>query len=622
MTIAVDWNVKLRNKQTKTSDNHNFFHLLQKIKVEIEREKCKWVPSESVITYVEACIKFNWFIAIQDPLLYLSQKLSKTFDHEVYEVYTESGEYTSFVVWPALYHHEGGPLLQKGVAQGYTPENGSLMTISPVTVLNEIKNTESYPKSTTVKKINSMTGTIKDTNDTVDKNQIAEIADVNEITNANPNPKATILKSIDDTSDTSENANHTKDTNERFDNTTVVTVLNKFQNQQTNKKSIILKNLDDTIDTSKNGSHTKDTNKTAGNTAEDTVLNTFQNAKPNPKTTILRKIDEMTKTNEYVKHTIDTNQTTDNKTIDTVSNKTKNIKLNPKTSILKKICEINEASKTINDTKQTNKTAHNTACEEDFLQKPNDMPADTNTDSSMKYKNTTPSGMKATGQHLKLIGKVTRRNFTLKGSTKMDETSLITTTNNLNKEGEKKDIKDWQETLNIDGNLGNTDNTFPIPSKTNTNVKLAMKASPMNKVNCNPVNARGNLNGKDMPLYTEHRQYRTGSNLSVNTKLLAKENKAKSDINTRLRDILMTPDEDFCKQNKSTETASIYNELEESIGATNGDKVKRPDKIDEHLTDTVKGGIDKCNKNKTINNAIVDMQTVEHSRRQITITDI
>ena len=600
------------------------FHLLQKIKVDIVREKGKWISSESVITYVEACIKFNWFMAIQDPPLYLSHTLSKTFDHEAYNVYTESGENTSFVVWPALYRHEGGPLLQKGVAQGYTPENGFLMTISPVTVFNEIKKTESYPKSTTVKKINSMTGTFKDTNDTiVHKNQTAEIADVNEITNAKPDPKATILNSIDDTSDTSENANHTKDTNKIYDNTTVMTVLNKFQNPKHEQKSTILRNLDDTIDTSKNASHTKDTIETAGNTAEDTVLNAFQNAKPNPKTTILKKIDEMTKTNnEYAKHTIDTNQTTDNKTIDTVLNKTKNIKLNPKTSILKKICEINEASKTTNDTKQTNKSAHNTACEEDFLQKPNDMPANTNTDSSMKYKSTTPSGMRATGQHLKLIGKVTRRNFTLKGSTKMDETSLITTTNNLNKEGEKKDIKDWQETLNIDGNLGNTDNTFPIPSNTNTNVKLAMKALPMNKENCNPVNACGNLNGKDMPLYTEHRQYRTGSNLSVNTKLLAKENKDKSDINTRLRDILMTPDEDFCKQNKSSDMTSVYSELEESIGASIGDKLKRPDKIDGHLTDTEKEGIDKCNKNNTLSNALVDIQKVEHSRRQITITDI
>ena len=586
------------------------------------REKGKWVSSESVIAYIESCIKFNWFVAIQDPPLYLSHTLSQTFDYEAYNVYTESGEYTSFVVWPALYRHEGGPLLQKGVAQGYNHENGSLMAISPVTGLNEIKNTESYPKSTTVEKINGMTGTSKDTNHTIEKDQIGEIANVNEMINAKPTPKATKLESIDDTSDTSKIANHTKDTNGRSDNTSVVTVLNKFQNPQTNQKSTILKNLDDTIDTSKNTRHTKDTNEASGNTAVDTLLNAFQNAKPNPKTTILRKIDDMTKTNEYAKHTIDINQTTDNKTIDTVLNKTKNIKPNRKTSILKKICEINEASKTTNDTKQTNKTADNTACEEDFLQKPNDRPANTNTDSSMKYKSTTPSGMRATGQHLKLIGKVTRRNFTLKGCTKMDETSLITTTNNLNKEGEKKDIKDWQETLNIDSNLGNTDSTFPIPSNTNTNVKLAMKASPMNKENCNPVNACNNLKGKDMPLYTEHRQYRTGSNLSVNTKLLAKENKDKSDINTRLRDILMTPDEDFCKQNKSMDMTSVYSELEESIGATISDKLKRPDKLDGHLTDTVKEGIDKCNKNKTLNNAFVDIQKVEHSRRQIAITDI
>ena len=536
------------------------------------REKGKWVSSELVMTYVEACIKINWFVAIQDPPLYLSHTLSKIFDHEAYKVYTESGEYTSFVVWPALYHHEGGPLLQKGVAQGFTPENGSLMTISPVTVVNEIKNTESYPKSTTVKNINSMTGTSKDTNHTIGKNQTAEIANVNEIINAKPHPKATILKSIDDTSDTIENANHDKDTNERSDNTTGGSVFNKFQNKKPEQKSTLFKNLDDTIDSSKNASHSKDTNEISGNTAVDTVMNAFQNAKPNSKTTILKKIDEMTKTNEYAKPTIDTNQTTDNKTIDTVLNKTKNIKPNQKTSILKKICEINEASKITN----------NTACDEDFLQKSSDRPANINTDSSMKYKSTTPSGMKSTGQHLKLIGKVTRRNFTLKGSTKMDETSLITTTNNLNKECEKKDIMDQQGTLNIDGNLGNTDNTSQTPSDTNNKVKLATKASPMNKKKCNSANACDSLNGKDRTLYTEHRQYRTGSNFLVNTKLLSKENKDKPDINTRLRDVLMTPDEDFCKQNKNTDMASVYDELEESIGATNGDKVKRPDKIGEH----------------------------------------
>lgn len=42
----------------------------------------------------------------------------KRFHTDVYKPYSQSGEYVDFLVLPALYLHENGPLLAKGIAQG------------------------------------------------------------------------------------------------------------------------------------------------------------------------------------------------------------------------------------------------------------------------------------------------------------------------------------------------------------------------------------------------------------------------------------------------------------------------------------------------------------------------
>lgn len=47
-----------------------------------------------------------------------SRKETEKLDHTAFKDYTKTGRYVDFVVWPALYLHEGGPLLCKGVAQG------------------------------------------------------------------------------------------------------------------------------------------------------------------------------------------------------------------------------------------------------------------------------------------------------------------------------------------------------------------------------------------------------------------------------------------------------------------------------------------------------------------------
>lgn len=58
-------------------------------------------------------------MVIQDPPMFLHPGVKKggTFDKSVYREYTSSGQKVVFTVWPALYLHEGGPLLQKGVVK-------------------------------------------------------------------------------------------------------------------------------------------------------------------------------------------------------------------------------------------------------------------------------------------------------------------------------------------------------------------------------------------------------------------------------------------------------------------------------------------------------------------------
>ena len=84
----------------------------------------KWKDEYSIkecSLYITTCIQLCWQMAIQDPPVHIEferkQKKLK-FDKEKYKAYMRSGEEVSFIVWPPIYLHEGGPLLSKGVAEG------------------------------------------------------------------------------------------------------------------------------------------------------------------------------------------------------------------------------------------------------------------------------------------------------------------------------------------------------------------------------------------------------------------------------------------------------------------------------------------------------------------------
>ncbi|KAH3842752.1 uncharacterized protein LOC127876540 isoform X1 [Dreissena polymorpha] len=76
-----------------------------------------------VCKYIDGCVKLCWLMNAHDPPVVFSPPVSPNsdFDLSIYKAYTESGSKVQFIVWPALHLHEGGPILERGVAQGRSP---------------------------------------------------------------------------------------------------------------------------------------------------------------------------------------------------------------------------------------------------------------------------------------------------------------------------------------------------------------------------------------------------------------------------------------------------------------------------------------------------------------------
>lgn len=64
--------------------------------------------------YVDACIDLCWYSAVSDP------PLDFAFEVEIpdnFRPFTKNGTTLDFIVWPAMYLYQNGPLMYKGVAQ-------------------------------------------------------------------------------------------------------------------------------------------------------------------------------------------------------------------------------------------------------------------------------------------------------------------------------------------------------------------------------------------------------------------------------------------------------------------------------------------------------------------------
>lgn len=71
--------------------------------------------------FVNKCVELCWFMAVGDPPVVMSgdMKSGETIDTNLFRFYTKSGEYSEFVVWPALLLTKQGPVISKGVVQPF-----------------------------------------------------------------------------------------------------------------------------------------------------------------------------------------------------------------------------------------------------------------------------------------------------------------------------------------------------------------------------------------------------------------------------------------------------------------------------------------------------------------------
>jgi hypothetical protein len=60
-------------------------------------------------------------MAIQDPVMYLTEEIKPdtVYNRDVYKEFVQSGDKVKYVVWPALFLHEGGPLLYNNMNSLY-----------------------------------------------------------------------------------------------------------------------------------------------------------------------------------------------------------------------------------------------------------------------------------------------------------------------------------------------------------------------------------------------------------------------------------------------------------------------------------------------------------------------
>ncbi|WAR03302.1 hypothetical protein MAR_009860 [Mya arenaria] len=74
----------------------------------------------AVDSFLKECFTLCWLMCVQDPPVVFGPfpRRGDRFETDAYKAYTSSGPFVDFVVWPALYLHEDGPVLCKGIAQG------------------------------------------------------------------------------------------------------------------------------------------------------------------------------------------------------------------------------------------------------------------------------------------------------------------------------------------------------------------------------------------------------------------------------------------------------------------------------------------------------------------------
>lgn len=74
-------------------------------------EKCR--------PFVNKCVQYCWLMCIQDPPIHMSTfNRGEEYNSNEMKSFTKTGRFVDFVVWPAFYLYENGPLLSKAIIQG------------------------------------------------------------------------------------------------------------------------------------------------------------------------------------------------------------------------------------------------------------------------------------------------------------------------------------------------------------------------------------------------------------------------------------------------------------------------------------------------------------------------
>ncbi|XP_052793227.1 uncharacterized protein LOC128227064 isoform X2 [Mya arenaria] len=108
-----------------------------------KRKKSSMVPKDQITTkldgrfaekkqeiaiaekFINESVELCWLMAVQDPPVYVDSNVNKhkqPLDKNLYKYYTQKGKLVDYVVWPVLFLKKDGPLLSKGIAQGFVDQ--------------------------------------------------------------------------------------------------------------------------------------------------------------------------------------------------------------------------------------------------------------------------------------------------------------------------------------------------------------------------------------------------------------------------------------------------------------------------------------------------------------------
>ena len=92
--------------------------MLSKLSSECDRRVIDYL-SNSRNQYLTKCLQLCWIMVCQSPPIHLEWNYECcSFDVSILKPFTENGDTIHYLVWPVMFLHKDGPLLNKGVAQG------------------------------------------------------------------------------------------------------------------------------------------------------------------------------------------------------------------------------------------------------------------------------------------------------------------------------------------------------------------------------------------------------------------------------------------------------------------------------------------------------------------------